>query len=706
MEERTKSLDLASIASWRIEEIQNTTEVKATIPALQRGLVWKSSQIELLWDSIFRGFPIGCLVACDHDAKQERNEISEGINHHLLDGQQRCHAISLGFDIPNFASPLDDPRPDILWLDLSPKGFPSGSTRQHLFRITKRSHPWGFSKNDKCDLLSAHQRREAVKSATKTLEPGAWPQPEEMQPHLAHSPVPLGYLMRSAASAISKQGFLNKLKDFLEGISAPWASKALEEISDEQWITRDFNHLWLGLQRAKEARIVLLKVPNLMEATREEIPMDNGEDQDAGDITNIAHLFHRLNTQGSALSPEELTFSMIKAYYPEVANTIEAIKPLRMAPSRLVHIAVRSTLSGSGEDKFHGGLNVTGLRRLAKKNDTEFKRITDYLGPNGDLGKHCAEIDRLLLYDKETKPNGIPAFLLTRIAQSNNNIFLLLLTWNRNQPGELKAMEKFLPGLVTLLEWFDYKSAADAVYNHTKAHLSLETLQVGLAAALESQQLCPIHSPQDFERELQDFSDDTLSSEALKAWNHWGCLVTRESEEKTRVREAKWWHFFARVNGNKALLLYAQRHFLCERFATYDQADSELWEDHNRPWDDDHILAQSCVRNSRSKDVPYKRFCKEWVDSIGNFWACPFEDNRSYGNKSLSDKAAQYPEFLTDALIEPEAVKAFDAHHQVIEQAEKARAFAEATQQRMVKLYNFWYSAAHISELIPTKGAE
>jgi hypothetical protein len=46
----------------------------ATLPSLQRGAVWKPRQVELLWDSLFRGFPIGSLV------------ISED-----LDGQKSCY---------------------------------------------------------------------------------------------------------------------------------------------------------------------------------------------------------------------------------------------------------------------------------------------------------------------------------------------------------------------------------------------------------------------------------------------------------------------------------------------------------------------------------------------------------------------------------------------------------------------------------------
>ena len=32
------------------------------LPAVQRGFIWRPSQIEGLWDSLFRGYPIGALM--------------------------------------------------------------------------------------------------------------------------------------------------------------------------------------------------------------------------------------------------------------------------------------------------------------------------------------------------------------------------------------------------------------------------------------------------------------------------------------------------------------------------------------------------------------------------------------------------------------------------------------------------------------------
>ena len=53
---------LEEIASWC-----NTQNSEIEIPPLQRGLVWKPKQVELLWDSILRGFPIGSFMLSEGD---------------------------------------------------------------------------------------------------------------------------------------------------------------------------------------------------------------------------------------------------------------------------------------------------------------------------------------------------------------------------------------------------------------------------------------------------------------------------------------------------------------------------------------------------------------------------------------------------------------------------------------------------------------
>ena len=113
----------------------------AGVPSLQRGLVWDPGRVEMLWDSLFRGFPVGSFVACDRldDEVQLTRGMpgGTGVTHHLLDGQQRAQAIGLGFRDPFAEGRRRIGR--VLWLDLAPPRL--GETRVYLFRATTRAHP-------------------------------------------------------------------------------------------------------------------------------------------------------------------------------------------------------------------------------------------------------------------------------------------------------------------------------------------------------------------------------------------------------------------------------------------------------------------------------------------------------------------------------------------------------------------------------------
>lgn len=135
-----------------------TVDSKLTIPNIQRGLVWKSIQMELLWDSILRGFPIGAMLILQHDEKGE-----------ILDGQQRSNAIISGF---NTSELLDGSVKvnTILWLDLLFKGTEEDEERRMFgIRLTNTSHPWGYDSLG--GKLEAKDRRDSIHRAYRVKIP-------------------------------------------------------------------------------------------------------------------------------------------------------------------------------------------------------------------------------------------------------------------------------------------------------------------------------------------------------------------------------------------------------------------------------------------------------------------------------------------------------------------------------------------------------
>jgi len=54
----TDSFTLQEIADWQLNSEKSVVE----LPSIQRGFVWKPKQVEDLWDSLLRGYPIGSFL--------------------------------------------------------------------------------------------------------------------------------------------------------------------------------------------------------------------------------------------------------------------------------------------------------------------------------------------------------------------------------------------------------------------------------------------------------------------------------------------------------------------------------------------------------------------------------------------------------------------------------------------------------------------
>ena len=139
---------LEQIARWKNNHVVD-------IPSLQRGLVWSPRQVELFWDSVFRGFPVGSFAITPVGNAPNQKHDSSNSEYFLLDGQQRYNAIVLGYNRE------DDPKA-VLWLDLFPQNIDKNSTRIFWFKVTTKAHPWGFANNDNCSLLGWKRYREAI----------------------------------------------------------------------------------------------------------------------------------------------------------------------------------------------------------------------------------------------------------------------------------------------------------------------------------------------------------------------------------------------------------------------------------------------------------------------------------------------------------------------------------------------------------------
>ena len=341
------SFTLKKISSWTMDD----SNVK--IPELQRGLVWKPAQVELLWDSILRGFPIGSFMLSDIPDDKDR--------YYLMDGQQRFNAISIGF------ASVENSRA-ILWLDINPEKT-KNSSRAFWVKATTIAHPWGFANNDECDVLSASDRRSALDAFGL---PGqniynividlhnTWPVK-------ASRPIPLQFFLDAPIEdektftkyVISRCGQEEGKFRFLK--NHPVTEADSERISS----------YYDAFYRLREYRI------NCNHLTRVVMGNENSVTNNESGVTTLETLFTRLNTGGTRITQEDLSYSAIKAYWPEIKDKNDRIAERYMPPAKLVMLAFRLALTDPSQDKtFKGTMSVKQIRSLAKDKMSK-QRIDD-----------------------------------------------------------------------------------------------------------------------------------------------------------------------------------------------------------------------------------------------------------------------------------------------------------------------------------------
>ena len=626
---------LREIASWTpgvCDEVPAL--VRARVPALQRGLVWSPQQNELLWDSILRGFPIGSVVVTRWSDKLKKTGEAKDdtITHHLLDGQQRCHAIALGFSDPFFGEKLPGGKEveSILWLDLKPK-FDRNGTRNFLVRATTTAHPWGYQKDDEATRLVAREIRGALEPLKLDAADPDYrrPTPKELWPcgASADTPVPLAWLMRPTITG--ETIFWSALEQrAAEATEHPWAERVLAFCADPAAAENKLR-IFKGIMRAHAARLIALEAPEeLLEVSEQE--RASGSDRE--EVSNIEHLFQRLNRQGTRLDGEELAYSMIKAYWPDLEKPINEVSRHRMPQARMISLGVRAALAKDTNRNLPAIPTVGALRVIARTERNRKGPIQDFI--TKELRGACELVDRWLKYDPATNRSGLLPVHVTGIAINSREVYLLLLYLAKRMRG-IEAPEDWpqtMQGLATVLHWFavDKTAATNRVYAACRGDISFEPIRTALREAIAAGDLHLVHSPNAIEAFVQ------VPEARLENWN-WRSLIHEDgSEEEIELRQ-KTWDGFLGFRSNTELLLYAQRRFVGWRFRDYDPARRDLWDAHDRPWDYDHILA-SRYYVARKDNGAFREVCREWGNTIGNLRAWPFEDNRSDQDTTAKDK--------------------------------------------------------------------
>lgn len=598
---KTETFPLYKIAACDLSGDNSDSELK--IPNIQRGLVWKAQQMELLWDSILREFPIGSMLA----------QKNEG-HYDILDGQQRANAIITGFNVSNI---LEEEKPltSILWIDLSFDPAESDAEfRKYGIRLTNSSHPWGFEKDG--GKLSAGKRREALRAAYGDVYPESKKQwdirrfvPFAFTEKESFLPVPLAFLVNAAKDKSIKESkdiekfwseFTESVKLFSK-LSEPWERRYQSGVNDfiaENRGNKDFMEPFFKLN---EYKVIFNYVD---EANETEV------------------LFNRINRQGTAISNSELAYSAIKHYgadicgCPEIGKVIKKEADGLMLEQNLAQILFRYCFS---LQRIRGEIDAKTVRKYKRLIDLdEFKedekRVVSELkacfGADGYLHKLLDESRKILLSSPDGCP--LPSFLYAEIADKNPELILLLLKLTHRHKDKLEdASPGFIQALVFYLYCFSVvKTPADSIFKAANdPNFSRETAVNILRDAISREWCLPLVAS------FRDFP--ALDEKALSS-----------SWARTRYSDCRGYLAFRRLfdygtSQGLFMLKFAQRHYYQKYFGDYNPSVRELWNEINRPWDHDHIIPRNWTAESEWKEVH-----SAWINSIGNIADIPFEQNR------------------------------------------------------------------------------
>jgi hypothetical protein len=365
---------MSEIAAWQIpySPAKLNKSCIATLPALQRGAVWKVRQIEELWDSIFQGFPLGSFLLSPHDPKlgfqpfklqtaaATKVLTTQKNTHLLLDGQQRATGIALGFFDPWNNGVETNEIKNVLWIDL---GKPTHTRDVNfVFRVLTRAHPWGYLCSDPDTRIPESQIRlsmSAFKEANHKLPPDTKPHQMHLNavwPWDAQAPVPVAVLIGALTSAKFDLRKARKLA-WLRVESLPFMQNAKSRSTEGS--SEDGTKHWENQkQRVRDAftnrksepaqhldriltilksRMAAYVIP-VMNVPISALEMAVGSSHQQSPIET---LFIRINSAGTPLAGEELMYSLIKSAWTDAPTAINKLTYRLATPARIALLASR-----------------------------------------------------------------------------------------------------------------------------------------------------------------------------------------------------------------------------------------------------------------------------------------------------------------------------------------------------------------------------
>ena len=602
---RSEQIKLYNIAECNLYSKDVNSKFK--IPNIQRGLVWKSMQMELLWDSILRGFPIGSMLVLDKEGNGEGD---------ILDGQQRANAIITGF---NKNEILGDKSPtNILWIDLNYKVSESDKERRKYgIRLTNASHPWGYDENG--NKLSANNRRDSLRKALgedySHRKKSDW-DIRQFVPHFFSKkpgflPIPLAFLVSAAKDKDISNS--DSIKDFKETVASDINEFSRYSTQWKELYERDVL-AFINNQANEEFLRSFFELNNYCIVFNF---VDNNDD--------IEILFNRVNSRGTQMTNAELAYATIKHYgamlcnCPDIGQIIKEKSKGIMLEQNLAQILFRYCFSDS--NKISGEINASKIREKALLDESEKDSDIGIINLRKMFSGDSRTLDNIIKRTKEillTSPDvdcGLPNFLLAEIATKNPNLIILLFCIIEKQK-HLK--DRFVQAIVFYLYCFSVNNEPVRLLFEKVSgcdNIKEETIIDILRDSISREWCYPI---------ISSFKDFPALNEAelSDSWN-----IDKYSDAEG-FSVFKLLFTYGTYQG-LFMLKFAQRRFYKEVFGDYNPSNKEHWDEINRPWDHDHIIPQNWISNGIWNNCQ-----KAWINSIGNIADIPYEENRSKSDEA------------------------------------------------------------------------
>ena len=663
------SFSLKQIALWQEKNVID-------IPSLQRGLVWSPRQVELFWDSVFRGFPIGSFAITPFrkdTAIQKTNFRSSNPDYFLLDGQQRYNAIVLGY------VEQEQPRA-VLWLDLCPKDTNNNSTRLFWFKVTTQAHPWGFANNDNCSLLGWQKYRDAIQKFRNLHDDSDISNPKIIKDLNLNEtwPVEAGCPIKLSAIFNCYEKSKGQEKDFEQRL-LNWLAEKKKRNDRFEW--NAFQHeyalyLFSAIERLDKYRIVA----NVLQ----EYVLDPEMEEKTDATSNLEVLFTRLNTMGTPISPYDLRYSAIKAYWGDIKGENDRIAGTIMPAANLAVLVFRLALTLTRKRTgFADAPSVPEIRRLGKDKESETHKLIKNIYEDNFLERMIHKVETMLIvYGKGTNENdGLPPYLRTLIIINSPDVYLLLMYVAYLELVNKTTISFNKQGVALSLHWLSVgrnkKNNVDKIKECIDDKQDVSPLHKRIKKAIKE-----LHSNHSL---IQIENVDNLSHEGkrlLRFGIAWNADPFNNAPIRFLLNFCLW---------NQELLIFAQRKFFNEQF-DYDPAQHNFVSGHNKPWDIDHIIPKAWMSLQGKEMGIYKDVCRYWLWSNGNYAAIPFSLNRS---KSDNNDWSYYKKNADDLFFDARFEK---LTQDITEKEEQAKIFAVTTFERSIKIYGSWFNT--INDLI------